>query len=157
MEGLSSLKGLGLKAASSRRAPAPEPSSDDISSLISEDAPKQRVGGRQRAYNQFAEFCAKAIAEGWTIEQLAEYAEGQRDETKLATGNSKGTGGRGAYYVGVSDWGNRILVSGHSLLAEGHSLQDIKGDFVTLYQYGKKSEALDFVNSGENNTGALVF
>lgn len=154
MEGLSSLKGLSSNGTSrTRKVVPPEPSSDDLSSLLSnESGEKQhRIGARVRAWAEAFECLDKAEAEGWEISDLRAHMEAVRDGKVVTPTTRKGTGGKQKYYVGVSHKGNRIF------LQHNGDPEALKADFGSLYLFNKKSEALDYVQLNELNTGMQVF
>lgn len=153
MEGLSSLKGLSGNKVTKRAAAVTNPlASLEGSENLTFTEKQHRVGARQRAFNFFAEAVLKGASEGWSVEELGEYVESCRDESK-APGTVRLSGkGKQTYYVGVSSKGNKILVQ----VLPG-TTDSLKESFVSLYRYGKKNEALDYIQLGDVGNGVQVF
>jgi hypothetical protein len=156
MEGLSSLKGLSGTKVVKRNTAASDPlagltNDDPLAGLTSGDK-QHRVGARMRAFAFFAEAAVKASNEGWSVEELAEYVASCQDETKVPSAVKLSGKGKQTYFVGKSARGNFIL-----LQVLPSAVESLKGDFVSLWRFGKKNDALDLIQGTGDNVGVQVF
>lgn len=158
MEGLSSLKGLSSNGTSrTRKVVPPEPSSDDLSSLLSnesgEEGVKHRIGARRRAFAQVDAAFDRAQAEGWDMDTLRAHIVSLEN----VASNEVGGGGKTVvikvrHLVGLSKTGNRIYLNNHK-----GEVDALKSDFSELYSFRTRNGAMYYVDTANNESGTRIF
>jgi hypothetical protein len=109
---------------------------------------KVRKGARISAFDQFAEACVKAEAEGMTIPELAEYVESLRDPaTAPGTKNGKV---KSLHAVGISKKGNHVYV-------QTPTPRDLEENFQSAFVFARKKDALSAVDARNCDLGTKIF
>jgi hypothetical protein len=123
----------------------------DLSSLSGET--KTRIGPRRRAFAQIDAAFERAEQEGWDLFALRAYIADLEDESK-GTGSTSGpkATGRQSFCTGVSRKGNKILLQ----IASSEEM-DLKEEFISLYRFQKKADAIRFIETGDSSHGVRVF